>query len=106
LISGCSIYESDGRKFLEDNAIQLHDGTLSSSNVKGWGPTDSTTAWVSLEKTPQAEALVNEGSGFELQVTPLAQSQSSCFFQFSSEQERNEKLAAAIDYSLHQSPAQ
>lgn len=102
-MSACSIYESDGRKYLEQHAYQFA-GVSAQANLLGCQLQSQSTDWVEQSQTPNARILENDG--FELRIEPKANPEYGCEFRFSSAQELVEKTNAAIEYTLARSSDQ
>lgn len=99
------MYESEGRKFLESQALELASSPAFVNLVNcDKGP--STTTWVFLENNDRAELFTSETESFDLRVTPLTRKVFSCYFHFASAQEMYEKSFAATELTLHQSLAE
>ena len=105
LLTGCSLYESQGRKFLESQAIEFAS-SAAYANLLNCDTAPSTTAWILFEKNDRAELFTTDNESFELRVTPVLRKQFSCYFRFGSAQEMYEKSSAATELTLHQSLAE
>ncbi len=97
----CSIYQSDGRKFLEKQALQF--ARSASVNQQGCGSEVMGEEWMKTSKTDVAEVYSNDALDFTLRVVPLnADGSFHCTFQFASVQEMMEKTESAVDLTLEQ----
>jgi hypothetical protein len=103
MLSACSIYESQGRKFLEENASTSGCPSCVSAqaNLLSCDRNPSTTAWTPLESNPRANLWASEGENFELRVSPTDDTEYNCYFRFSSAQEMYAKSDSAIALTLH-----
>jgi hypothetical protein len=117
VLTGCSVYQSDGRKFLESQAIQFSEARANLTSC-GSNPVNA-EKWNSLEKEDRAEILVATGDSFELRIVPVPRATAhdevsapanspeqpfSCEFRYNSAQEMYEKMSPAIEFCLHLSP--
>lgn len=99
-LSACSIYRSDGRKFLETQAFE-YAGTNAQSNLQGCQIAAPLSQWVQMSQTPLARIFVHDNDSFELRIQPTETSVDfSCDYQFGSAQEMFEKTSAAVDLTL------
>lgn len=102
LLAGCSVYQSEGRKFLEKSAFEFAGVAAYVTACDNLG-VDAT--WVKAGETAQTETFVNEDSEeFRLKVlTTNLDGDSSpygCEFRFPSAQELVEKSENASGYTL------
>jgi hypothetical protein len=102
-LSACSIYQSDGRKFLEKQAYEFA-GVDAQQNLLGCqsGSDSSAGQWTQLSHTQLARVFVHETDDFELRVVPITSDDSafSCDYGFTSAQEMFEKTPAAVDLTI------
>jgi hypothetical protein len=99
-LCACSVYESEGRKFLEQQGLQFA-GVAAQANLLSCSHDAPTSAWVLLEKTEKAQAYARESETYDLRVVPATDSTYSCYYRFSSAQEMYEKTPDAIDLTIH-----
>ncbi|MGE0528797.1 MAG: hypothetical protein AB7G93_14745 [Bdellovibrionales bacterium] len=99
--SACSLYQSEGRKFLEKEAFEFA-GAAAQAHLTGCDSSPMGPHWILLQSTSLAQVYANEGDGFQLGVLPLSEDESlfNCRFQFESAQEMYEQTAAAIDLTI------
>ena len=103
LVSGCSLYASQGRKLLEQQAFELA-ASLTASNFEYCGTESGHTDWSSFQEDERViVAMTPEG---RMMVTPKLSSTHSCFFHFQTAAEMHEKTDAAIEVTLHLSPVE
>lgn len=102
-LTGCSLYESAGRKFLEKNAYEFA-GVTAMANQQSCQGERATAAWVQVNETSLAHVYVHDqGDNFEMRIVPSENNvEFSCDYQFASAQEMFDKTAAAIDLTLVQ----
>src|SRR4051812_26140129 len=86
MLAGCSVYESDGRKYLETDGIGLYERTKT-FNFSGCNTNPSTRAWVRFEKDSRADVSVSDDNSFDMKVVPSGETQYACYFHFTSAQE-------------------
>lgn len=105
LLTGCSVYQSDGRKFLEKQAFEFA-GVNAAANVTNCGyassevinQTSEAKLWTLSEKGENTETYVSESTEFAMKVLTTGESPSyGCDFQFSSAQEMIEKSKDAAE---------
>jgi hypothetical protein len=106
VLTGCSFYESSGRKFLEAEGQSFAQNGASSA-FTGCGQKSPTRSsdWTLFEKTKDADVYQSDSGGYQLLVEPVPGNDTQCLFKFSSAQEMYKESASAIYISLHQSPA-
>ncbi len=103
-ISACSIYQSEGRKFLEKNAYEYSN--VSALNLQSCSYGSVSSEWLEFSSTPTSTAFTSDQNEFALLIVSHAQNTPSfaCQFQFSSAQEMVERTEAASELTLlHQS---
>jgi len=99
--SACSLYQSDGRKFLEKQALQF--SRAASVNQQGCGMEAMGEDWMKVSETEMAEVYGNDALDFTLRVVPRSTAGSfHCTYQFSSVQEMMERTDSAIELTLEQ----
>lgn len=99
-LCACSVYQSDGRKFLEKNAyafagvsaLQAQPYLLSCQNEPAAAP------WVEQSRTSEAEIFENEG--FALRIQPLQATDFTCDYLFSSAQQLVEMTDNAVALTM------
>ncbi len=99
-LSGCSLYQSDGRKTLEKNAIGLASAQANfiSCQAEPLGP-----EWLKVSQTEEAEVFASEKEDFALTVAPsLSAMPFNCLYRFSSAQEMIERTDSAIEITVHE----
>jgi hypothetical protein len=104
---GCSLYQSEGRKYLEKRAFEYAQSTaLAHSQGCGYNQSGNPDGqWVVIQETPQAVVKASETENYQVHVeSKLEPAGFSCQYQFDSAQEMYETSKAAIDLTLlHQS---
>jgi hypothetical protein len=105
LLTGCSLYRSDGRIYLENNGVQLANIAVANGDFAGCSKQPPTTDWVPFENNDEASVFSAENGEFDLRVVRTSDPEYSFYFHFTSAQEMYAKSASAIDISLHQSLA-
>ncbi len=97
----CSLYQSDGRKFLEKQALQY--SRSASVNSQGCGSEMMGEDWLKTSETDNADVYSNDSIDFTLRVVPrMTQGSFHCTYQFASVQEMIERTESAIDLTLEQ----
>lgn len=97
----CSVYQSDGREYLEKNAFQLANSTAQ-AHLLGcrYGHTNE-NSWIVIQETNAARVLASENDEFQMRVMPKASAADyHCDYRFNSAQELYEKSASAIELTL------
>jgi hypothetical protein len=99
--SGCSLYQSDARKFLEKQAFE-YAGVAAVPNLLGCPGDIADADWTLASETQKARVYINDAAEFEMQVI-LNQGDTTfkCVFRFHSAQEMVEKTEAAVALTLH-----
>jgi len=106
LLSACSLYESSGRKFLEQEGQSFaQNGATSAFAGCGKKTAARSSDWTLFEKSNDADVYQSENEGYQLLVEPVVNNDVQCLFKFQSAAEMYQDSASAIDISLHQSPA-
>lgn len=101
VLSGCSLYESDGHKFLASKAY-TYSGASARAACSTGDKSDLGDQWVTFSESSEAKAYRNNDS-FELRVIPEGQSGSqefSCLYTFASAQELFQLSNDAVTYTL------
>jgi hypothetical protein len=97
----CSVYRSDGRKFLESDL-----GTIGVSVQAYVQACDRSASdddkWQPLENGDQAELFKTDDGNYDLRVIPLADQNFHCDYRFPSPNEMSKKIDDAIEYTLEQ----
>lgn len=97
-LQGCSVYQSDGRKQLEKNAVGI---ATASANLVSCQHEPMSKDWLKIAETESANVFASEKTEFALKVVPHAASQSfNCAYQFSSAQEMTERMDSAIEIAI------
>ena len=81
LLTGCSIYESQGRKFLESQALE-YAGVSAQDNLQSCDHEQTAAPWVLLQRDENAEVLALDGAGYEMRVVPNEDPTFACQFRF------------------------
>ena len=98
--SACSLYQSDGRKFLEKQAFEFAEA---SANLQSCGKEKMGDEWLKISDSEQAQVYSSENSEFELRVVPLHSGDPfHCTFHFASVQEMVERTDSAVEITLEQ----
>lgn len=107
-LAACSVYQSEGRKFLEKQAFE-YAGVEAQPNLKGCAAYSSSQGLTEIHS--DARAVVLQSAPLEIRVVPQVdatgkpvQSPYSCDYGFTTPEEQNSKLDPAIELSLRQSP--
>ncbi len=101
MLSGCSIYQSEARKFLEKQALSY--SRVSAANLMGCGHEPLTEEWLKTSEDERVEIFASDSRDFSLRVVPRGENGSySCTYVFSSVQEMMERTDSAIDLTLDQ----
>lgn len=103
LITGCSLYASQGRKLLEQQAFEIA-ASFTASNFEYCGTDLESIDWSSWHE--DARATVQMSSDGRMRVTPKSDGNVSCYFRFKTPEEMHQKTEAAIEVSLHLSPVE
>ena len=89
-LTGCSLYESDGRKFLETSSYTFA-GVAAQSTCSQESPQDKgNRQWVELSNTDDARVLAHENDSYELRVIPSHQTgakEFGCTYPFATAQD-------------------
>jgi len=102
--TGCSVYQSEGRKYLEKQAFEFA-GVAATENLLACDYSGVDASWVLTEQTEQTDIYVSENQDFKMKVQvqrangDLSPSY-GCGFQFGSAQEMYEKSADAAALTL------
>ena len=99
--SGCSLYRSEAREFLEKQAFE-YAGVAAQANLLGC-PVDIENAdWTLASETEEARVYLNDEGMYEMQViSNKGDTTFKCMFRFSSAQEMVEKTEDAVDLTLY-----
>lgn len=97
--TGCSVYESDGRKFLERRLDSI--GVSVQGNFTHCDH-ETTESWTLLEKREDSWAYSSDDDGFALKVATTEDPTFNCYFKFNSAQEMYEKVQAACDKTVQE----
>lgn len=98
LLGACSLYQSAGRKFLEQQALEF-SGAAAQAHLVGCGQ-PAAGNWMKMTQTPLATVFAHESGGFEMRVLPTENQTFACDYRFASAQEMYEKTSAAIDLTV------
>jgi len=93
LTSGCSIYQSDGRKILEKNLATI--GVTVQANFQGCDRLPTHREWTLLERREDSSVYSLDEDGYVLRVVPTTDETFNCYYGFNSAQEMFEKVSAA-----------
>jgi len=101
ILSSCSLYQSEGRKFLEQQGFE-YAGVSAQAYLRDCQEAKPTEGWVKLTETPLARVYVHETDSFEMRVLPNQDNLSDfhCDYQFPSAKDMMEQTSAAIDLTL------
>jgi len=98
--SACSLYQSDGRKFLEKQALQF---SAAAANLQGCVQEKLSADWIKIYTDNDADVYSSDNQEFALRIVPRhTKAAFYCTFHFSSVQEMVERTDAAIDLTLEQ----
>ena len=100
-VTGCSLYESDGRKFLESNAFG-YAGVGAQANLQGCNRPENQTNWVLMSQDDRAELYSAESETYQMRVALKDNSNFNCDFSFKSAREMFDKTNEAEDLTVHQ----
>jgi hypothetical protein len=99
-IAGCSLYQSDGRKFLEKQALD-YAGVSAQTNLQGCANETMSEDWQKASETEDAVVLISDKEEFLMRVMPTARQDGYvCSFKFASAQEMVERTDSAIAITL------
>ncbi|MGE3760454.1 MAG: hypothetical protein AB7H97_22000 [Pseudobdellovibrionaceae bacterium] len=97
-LSGCSLYQSSGRKALEKNAIGL---AMASANMTGCQNSFPAAEYLKVSENEEAAVYASEREDFAMAVVPLSISTPySCNYRFNSAQEMIERTDSAIELTI------
>jgi hypothetical protein len=100
-LSGCSLYQSDGRKFLEKQALQF--SRAAAANLQSCGAGALSEEWLKTSEDERVEVYASDARDFALRVVPrTSDGVYSCTYQFESVQEMIERTDSAGDLTLEQ----
>lgn len=104
-LTGCSLYQSPGRKFLENQAFEF-SGASAKAHLQACQQDATTTGWIEFSTNVRAHVFSKDSGAYELRVIPadatvLSMQPYSCDYKFSSAQEMFEKASAAEAYTLN-----
>jgi hypothetical protein len=100
-MSGCSLYQSDGRKFLEKQALQF--SRAAATNLQSCGAEPLSEEWLKTSEDERVEVYASDARDFTLRVVPrTTDGVYSCTYQFASVQEMIERTDSAVDLTLEQ----
>jgi len=102
LISACSVYQSDGRKFLEKQAYE-YAGV--EAHLMGCQASAGATGTKLIQADGRAEIYSLDDQPLQIRVIPVEMEKPrafSCDYGFTTTDELNSKLTGAIEYTLHQ----
>lgn len=99
-LSACSLYQSDGRKFLEKEAFSF---AKASASLQGCGEELADERWAKISSSHNADVYSSEELDYTLRVIP-AQSEKpfSCTYRFTSVQEMMDHTEEAVLFTLDQ----
>ena len=98
--SACSLYQSEGRKFLEKQGLEY---SAAAANLQSCDHEPLGEEWLKVFGTDSAAVFSSESQEFVLRIMPLqANPAFSCMYRFSSVQEMIERTDAAIELTLGQ----
>lgn len=101
ILGGCSLYQSEGRKFLEKQAIQF--SRASAANLQSCGLEPVGEEWLKASEDERAGVYSSETREFALKIVPRGESGVfSCTYQFTSVQEMIERTDSAIELTVEQ----
>lgn len=101
IVSGCSAYQSEGRKFLEGQAFEFA-GVQAQANLQQCSFELEDATWTFVRSTPEADVFARDVDGvYQLHVKSKAETPSfGCDFAFATVEERFTKSEDAVDLTL------
>lgn len=96
-LSGCSLYQSSGRKALEKNAIGL---ATASANMTSCQNSLPSAEFLRVSENEEAAVYASEREDFTMAVVPAGKAPYSCNYRFSSAQEMIERTDSAIELTI------
>jgi hypothetical protein len=94
LITGCSLYESESRKFLEKQAFE-YAGTAAQANLVSCQNASYSDEWQFAGFSGRTDTYVRRDDAMVVQMVPRTRRELSCIFRFQSRDEFNDKFADA-----------
>lgn len=101
MLSACSIYQSDGRKFLEKQAFE-YAGVQAQENLLGCRQAPGVHGFNLFHSEARALIFRSEMKPLEIRVVPLGHRPYGCDYGFANEEELNADLTPAIELTLRQ----
>lgn len=101
--SACSLYQSDGRKFLEKRAFE-YSGASAQANLLSCQEGAYRANEPELYRDNRVVVVQPVTAPLELQISTLGERPYSCNYGFTTTQELNDKVTAAIDLTLNAPP--
>lgn len=98
-LTGCSLYQSSGRKALEKNAIGLATAAANMTSCQNSLPG---TEYLKVSENEDASVYASEREDFAMAVVPSSKTATpySCNYRFSSAQEMIERTDSAIELTI------
>jgi len=98
--TGCSVYQSDGRKFLEKQVADF-SGVSAQQNLFSCedASTSTTDQWIVWRQESNSELYRNPSDPQLLRV--MVMPAHTCDFRFLSDEELNQKIPSAIEITWH-----
>jgi hypothetical protein len=105
LMAGCSVWESSGRKCLEQSGLTFYNNTKAESAFVGCSTEAPSEDWVAFEKNESGQFSTRASENSELLVTTASKPSNNCRFRFASNKEMLENTSDAMGVALVQSLA-
>lgn len=108
--AACSVYESPGRKFLEQSGMTYPwchvtaDQTMceySATALVKCGNEAPTKKWELMEKNERADVYMSEGDSYDMRIVPAGDPSYSCWFRYASAEEMFQTADTSIDLTLY-----
>ena len=94
---GCSVYRSEGRKFLEKYALE-YENAAATANLLGCSRSIETSGYRVMSEGEAVDVLQSEADANNLRI--VSHATHACDFQFGSAQEIEDRLTSAIELTL------
>jgi hypothetical protein len=102
-LCACSLYQSDGRKFLEQRAFE-YSGASAQANLLNCSEGTFSAGEPELYRDERVVAVNPKSTPLELYVSTLSDRPYVCNYGFTTEQELTGKLSSAIELTLSAPP--
>lgn len=100
LLSGCSLYQSEARKFLEKQAFE-YAGAAAAPNLLDCTQATYSSEWLLFMGTDRVRVYRHGEDLLDVQVIPDEHKEFSCLYRFESEEEFEQRFEAAEYLTLH-----